>query len=34
MKSVRQLGEDNLITRICGDLPKPAHVLVLATIVQ
>ena len=28
MKSVRQLGEDNLIARICGDLPKPAHVLV------
>ena len=28
MKSVRQLGEDNLITRICRDLPKPAHVLV------
>jgi thiamine-monophosphate kinase len=28
MKSVRQLGEDNLIALICGDLPKPAHVLV------
>ncbi|MEO1831949.1 MAG: AIR synthase related protein, partial [Akkermansiaceae bacterium] len=28
MKSVRQLGEDNLIARICRDLPKPAHVLV------
>ena len=28
MKSVRQLGEDNLITRICRDLPKAAHVLV------
>jgi len=28
MKSVSQLGEDNLIARICRDLPKPAHVLV------
>ena len=28
MKSVRQLGEDNLIGRICRDLPKLAHVLV------
>ena len=28
MKSVGQLGEDNLITSICGDLPKAAHVLV------
>ena len=28
MKSVRQLGEDNLIAHICRDLPKPAHVLV------
>ena len=28
MKSVRQLGEDNLIARICGDLPKAAHVIV------
>lgn len=28
MKSVRQLGEDGLIARICRDLPKPAHVIV------
>ena len=28
MKSVRQLGEDNLIALICGDLPKAAHVIV------
>lgn len=28
MKSVRQLGEDGLIARICRDLPKPTHVIV------
>jgi len=28
MKSVRQLGEDILITRVCEDLAKAAHVLV------
>jgi len=28
MKSVRQLGEDGLIARICGDLGEAAHVIV------